>query len=289
MSWTACSRDSSVDPRVTALAPADPRDATVESIESVSRHLALLVEKLTGSDVIVAIKVRDDLTISGLAGEADDRLLGTIAPPDSPLATMLRAGGSFEETEEPPLGLGSGDRRRGLGPAILIPMEVSGERVGVVAIWPSGRQNFPQQMQQRVRDLIRRAGPHCVRAREYRLLEEEATRDRLTGLANRRALDGAMHRIGLTRGAYVLADVDRFKALNDTLGPWRRRRGPAPHRHPAQAAAARPGRGCTDRRRGVRALAARRELRGGTGMVAERVRDAIENSRTGSGRGRPGC
>ena len=27
-----------------------------------------------------------------------------------------------------------------------------------------------------------------------------------------------MHRVGLLRGAYVLADVDRFKVLNDTLG-----------------------------------------------------------------------
>jgi diguanylate cyclase (GGDEF)-like protein len=69
-----------------------------------------------------------------------------------------------------------------------------------------------------VRDLIRRASPHAWRAREYRLREEEATRDRLTGLANRRALEGAMHRVGLLRGAYVLADVDRFKVLNDTLG-----------------------------------------------------------------------
>ncbi len=205
-------------PRVTALAPADARDASIDSIESVGRQLALLLERLTGADVIVAIRVRDELTIVGLAGEADDRLLGTVAPADSPLATMLRAGGSFEETDEPPLGASSGDRRRSLGPAILIPMEVSGERIGVVAIWPSGTQNFPHQVQQRVRDLIRRAAPHAWRAREYRLREEEATRDRLTGLANRRALEGAMHRVGLQRGAYVLADVDRFKMLNDTLG-----------------------------------------------------------------------
>jgi hypothetical protein len=75
--------------------------------------------------------------IMGLAGEADDRLLGTVAPHDSPLATMLRAGGSFEETDAPPLGVAEGDRRRPLGPAILIPMEVSGS---ASAWWQSGRQ-----------------------------------------------------------------------------------------------------------------------------------------------------
>lgn len=264
-------------PRVTALAPADAREASIESIESVGRQLALLLEKLTGADVIVAIRIRDELTITGLAGEADDRLLGTVAPPDSPLATMLRAGGSFEETDEPPLGVASGDRRRPLGPAILIPMEVSGERIGVVAIWPSGRQNFPQQIQQRVRDLIRRAAPHAWRAREYRLREEEATRDRLTGLANRRALEGAMHRIGLQRGGYVLADVDRFKVLNDTLG------------HAAGDAALLHVAGLLKRQLRGRDLAARI---GGEEFVlwlpdvsyeealavAERVRDALESS-----------
>jgi hypothetical protein len=45
-------------PRVTALAPADGRDAHIESIESVGRQLALLLEKLTGADVIVAIRIR---------------------------------------------------------------------------------------------------------------------------------------------------------------------------------------------------------------------------------------
>ena len=264
-------------PRVTALAPADGREAHIESIESVGRQLALLLEKLTGAEVIVAVRIRDELTVMGLAGEADDRLLGTVAPHDSPLATMLRAGGSFEETDEPPLGAAEGDRRRPLGPAILIPMEVSGERIGVVAIWPSGRQNFPHQIQQRVRDLIRRASPHAWRAREYRLREEEATRDRLTGLANRRALEGAMHRVGLLRGAYVLADVDRFKVLNDTLG------------HAAGDAALLHVAGLLKRQLRGRDLAARiggeefvlwlPDVSYGEALsVAERVRDALETS-----------
>jgi diguanylate cyclase (GGDEF)-like protein len=267
-------------PRVTALAPADGRDASIESIESVGRQLALLLERLTGADVIVGARIRDELIIVGLAGEADDRLLGTAAPHDSAFATMLRAGGSFEETDEPPLGVAEGDRRRPLGPAILIPMEVSGERIGVVAIWPSGRQNFPSQVQHRVRDLIRRAAPHAWRAREYRLREEEATRDRLTGLANRRALEGAMHRVGLQRGAYVLGDVDRFKVLNDTLG------------HAAGDAALLHVAGLLRRQLRGRDLAARI---GGEEFVlwlpdvsyeealavAERVRDALETSEWG--------
>jgi diguanylate cyclase (GGDEF)-like protein len=204
-------------PRVTTLAPVDAQERQ-ESVESVGQRLALELERLTAADVIVAIDLGDGLTVVGLGGNADPRLQGTIAPPESPLATMLRTGGSFEETEAPPLGAPVGERRRQLRPAVLAPIEAFGQRIGAVALWPSGRYNLPPQLQLRVKEVIRRAGPRAQRARELRGLEHEATRDRLTGLANRRALDAAIHLHGLTRAAFVLCDLDRFKALNDTLG-----------------------------------------------------------------------
>jgi diguanylate cyclase (GGDEF)-like protein len=204
-------------PRVTALATVDGQERQ-ESVESVGHRLALELERLTAADVIVAISLGDGLTVVGLGGNADPRLLGTVAAPESPMATMLRAGGSLEETEEAPLGSPSGERRRQLRPAVLVPIEAFGQRIGAVALWPSGRYNLPPQLQLRVKEAVRRAGPRAQRARELRGLEREATRDRLTGLANRRALDGVMHLHGVTRAAYVLCDLDRFKALNDTLG-----------------------------------------------------------------------
>jgi diguanylate cyclase (GGDEF)-like protein len=116
-----------------------------------------------------------------------------------------------------------------------------------------------------------------VRAREYRLLEEEATRDRLTGLANRRALDGAMHRVGLTRGAYVLADVDRFKALNDTLGHGA---GDAALRHIAALLKQQlRGRDVAARIGGEEFVLWLPDVSYEEALlVGERVRDAIENS-----------
>ena len=204
-------------PRVTALGGVDGQERQ-ESVESIGHRLALELERLTAADVIVAIALGDGLTVVGLGGNADPRLLGTVAAPESPMATMLRTGGSLEETEEPPLGLTQGERRRQLRPSVLVPIEAFGQRIGAVALWPSGRYNLPPQLQLRVKEVVRRAGPRAQRARELRGLEHEATRDRLTGLANRRALDGAMHLHGITRAAYVLCDLDRFKALNDTLG-----------------------------------------------------------------------
>ena len=56
------------------------------------------------------------------------------------------------------------------------------------------------------------------------LLEEQAIRDPLTGLYNRRYLDDALERelVRAQRDAYpvsvVMLDLDRFKALNDTYG-----------------------------------------------------------------------
>lgn len=204
-------------PRVTTLGPLDGQERQ-ESVESVGQRLALELERLTAADVVVAVDLNDGLTVVGLGGNADPRLLGSVAAPESPLATMLRTGGSLEETEEPPLGAPQGDRRRQLRPAVLAPIEAFGQRIGAVALWPSGRYNLPPQLQLRVKEAIRRAGPRAQRARELRGLEHEATRDRLTGMPNRRALDGAVHLHGLTRAAYVLCDLDRFKALNDTLG-----------------------------------------------------------------------
>ena len=50
--------------------------------------------------------------------------------------------------------------------------------------------------------------------------ETEALTDGLTGLHNRRALDGALHRLGQSDTEYAVLqmDLDCFKAVNDTLG-----------------------------------------------------------------------
>ena len=68
-------------------------------------------------------------------------------------------------------------------------------------------------------------------ARLHRIVERQALFDSLTGLANRRRLEETM-RAELARAArfhdqvcVVIADLDDFKRVNDTLRPRRRRRG----------------------------------------------------------------
>jgi diguanylate cyclase len=54
--------------------------------------------------------------------------------------------------------------------------------------------------------------------------EEDATRDTLTGLANRRLFDSALQRAALRAGAeqvpmsLLMLDIDHFKKFNDTYG-----------------------------------------------------------------------
>jgi len=67
-------------------------------------------------------------------------------------------------------------------------------------------------------EAIVNAAPRLERALHAHGLEQQAQVDSLTGLSNRRTLERVMQRHPVTHGVLVYADLDRFKALNDTLG-----------------------------------------------------------------------
>jgi len=140
-----------------------------------------------------------------------------VAPPESPLARLVQEGPEVLHTDEPPLGWRATDRRSQKRPAVLLPVELEGSRIGGVVIWPRGRQLAAPALG-RAEQAVRRAAPRVSRAREAFELHSAASRDSLTGLANRRQLDLAMHAAGVEEGALVMLDIDHFKRLNDTLG-----------------------------------------------------------------------
>jgi diguanylate cyclase (GGDEF)-like protein len=189
----------------------------LETLESVAHRLAFELEAVTGGDVIVATTLSPGLTVVGLGGTADSRLEGAVAPPESPLARLVLDGPQVLHTDEPPLGWRAADRRSQKRPAVLLPMELEGSRIGGVVIWPRGRQ-LPAAALSEAEQALRRAAPRLSRAREAFELRSAASRDSLTGLANRRQLDLAMHTTGVEEGALVMLDIDHFKRLNDTLG-----------------------------------------------------------------------
>ena len=53
---------------------------------------------------------------------------------------------------------------------------------------------------------------------EMEKIDHSARNDHLTGLPNRNTLEEHMGRVGQSDGAVIMADLDRFQELNDTLG-----------------------------------------------------------------------
>jgi diguanylate cyclase (GGDEF)-like protein len=109
---------------------------------------------------------------------------------------------------------------------VVAPMTVDGEHLGVaVAEWGGGADaRIPTST---VRGLAQAAMHTALSLRNARLLGENerlATRDSLTGLANRRLFDESLQRevaraqrLGTALSLLVL-DVDHFKQVNDTYG-----------------------------------------------------------------------
>lgn len=204
-------------PRLAAMARAGLSPGRLETLEGVAHRLAFELEAVTGGDVIVAASLSQGLTVVGLGGTADSRLEGAVAPPESPLARLVQEGREVLHTDEPPLGWRAADRRSQKRPAVLLPLELEGSRIGGVVIWPRGRQ-LPATALGQAEQAVRRAAPRVSRALEASELRSAASRDSLTGLANRRQLDLAMIAAGVEEGALVMLDIDQFKRLNDTLG-----------------------------------------------------------------------
>jgi diguanylate cyclase (GGDEF)-like protein len=101
------------------------------------------------------------------------------------------------------------------------PLVVRGEPVGVlIALAPHAGMLLPRDVDQ-LRGYALQAAIAVFNARLYRAQHDLATRDGLTGLLNHRAFHEAVGGMlgGAAAGpAVVLADLDNFKAVNDTDG-----------------------------------------------------------------------
>jgi diguanylate cyclase (GGDEF)-like protein len=103
---------------------------------------------------------------------------------------------------------------------VCVPINAGGVLVGVLhATGPVGEPPGPATTDQ----LVTLASQTGARIGSMRTLESsrvEATTDGLTGVANRRMLNATLADLLRTSTPFVLvvADLDRFKALNDTYG-----------------------------------------------------------------------
>jgi diguanylate cyclase (GGDEF)-like protein len=104
--------------------------------------------------------------------------------------------------------------------AACVPVSFMGRSFGVLHATASGpKPLMPQQVAQ-LTALGTQAGARIGTVRAFARTHLHAYTDALTGLANRRALEQAIHDLEAngTPYAFVLADLDHFKRLNDSHG-----------------------------------------------------------------------
>ena len=111
-------------------------------------------------------------------------------------------------------------RESGPCSAVCVPVTVAGRPVGVVHMTDLDEAPPGVDVIDRVVDLATRIGTRLTSLRTLESSRQEASTDGLTGLPNRRALEAHVAELidHDTPFVMVLADLDRFKLLNDNYG-----------------------------------------------------------------------
>jgi len=109
------------------------------------------------------------------------------------------------------------DRRRQATGGVALPLWDGRDCIGALALFGEYATLDPAALD-RVQWLVKNAAPRLGRAAALRSAETRATTDELTGLANRRALERAMHDHDGGPCSVLCVDLDHFKALNDGFG-----------------------------------------------------------------------
>ncbi|HTS87173.1 MAG TPA: GGDEF domain-containing protein [Gemmatimonadales bacterium] len=193
-------------------------DGPAESLGSIGLRLAYQLERILSAEVIVGVDIQGSVRVVGTSGRADRRLLDAVAQPGSPLYQVARGEVASLTSIADPLGGIVHDRRSHITPAIVYPLRYRDEPLGAVALWPDDNGAPIGPVIAEVQEALRNAGPRIVRARKLEEIGAAAVTDPLTGLRNRRGLEEAMRRLGISQGTLIYSDFDKFKLLNDTLG-----------------------------------------------------------------------
>jgi diguanylate cyclase (GGDEF)-like protein len=104
--------------------------------------------------------------------------------------------------------------------ATCVPVSIAGRTVGVIHAQRSLDHGPPGQLQSGLELVARKAGERISFLRVLADTEFQAQVDPLTGLPNRRTLEGQVHDLITPDEPYVVAfvDLDHFKSINDTHG-----------------------------------------------------------------------
>ena len=104
--------------------------------------------------------------------------------------------------------------------AVCTPVSVAGRTIGVLHEAYLGTGSVPDHRIRQLEIVARKAGERLGMLRAFERSETQAQTDPLTGLLNRRSLEAAVEQLHRQKVHYTVAyaDLDHFKALNDTHG-----------------------------------------------------------------------
>lgn len=194
----------------------DMADTEVDTYEVVSRGMAAISQDMA-MELLVADSSRAHLeraTIHPGCGPSNCTV-------ESPYGCMaVRRGNpiTFESSEALNACVRLRDRDEGPVSAVCVPLSFMGRSLGVLhATGPSGQAVHPRIVSQ-LTTLGILAGSRIGTVRAFERTQVQASTDVLTGLLNRRSLESRVRRFSLSPYGVVLADLDHFKRLNDTLG-----------------------------------------------------------------------
>lgn len=125
------------------------------------------------------------------------------------------------DTAAPGLGLSTVFERAGVSAVIAVPIIEEGALYGAFACYFDQPRTFDDQAVPLAEALAQVAGQVLVRLRLEARLRRAAMLDQVTGLPNRRLFEENVQeteRVQADRVAVLFIDLDRFKAINDTLG-----------------------------------------------------------------------
>ncbi len=191
-----------------------------ESVEGIAFQLCEAALDVSGRANALVLKDFATQTASVIAVSTgtDRRILGMEISPEAAVgracvSEVPIAGGDSREF----FGSLPSDRRRQVKGGVAFPLWDGRECVGALALF-GNHVNLESAVLDRIQWLVRNAGPRLGRAAAVRTAENKAMTDELTGLANRRSLERAMHEHDSGPCSVLCIDLDHFKALNDGFG-----------------------------------------------------------------------
>ncbi|MCZ6916510.1 MAG: GGDEF domain-containing protein, partial [Gemmatimonadetes bacterium] len=192
--------------------------ARLDTLPAIASALCDRARYITGRSSAVVLRDPDSeiATVISVSTNADRRLKGITVSPESAAGRACLVDGIITAASTNDLfGRPTRDRRRRVETGTAYPLRDGGYGIGALVVF--GPHDLDDATTERVIRLAGDVAPQFAAASAVQAAEERATRDNLTGLPNRVALERAMANASLPC-AILCVDIDHFKRINDTHG-----------------------------------------------------------------------